>query len=144
MHISRDFRLNNYGNNLKKVTFTQKDPNINDRINNTLEKLLERTKLEVPEYGRLFKPVEEEFTNPNVTSIAHKINISVRASTYKENQFLRNLKIEISSPSGNSISPFLKTGTKEEIMKMIKKEGFCEEISEMISKTTTAMLKKTL
>lgn len=110
-------------------------------INNLLEKTLTKEK-EVQDKKSPFKPAKEKFKNPNLASIAHKIRILVKQS--ESNPEGRILKMDIFSPEGNRISPFFETGTKNEILEMLKDKALPDKIKKIISETTTDQLKKTM
>lgn len=139
IHPSKGFHISP-NNSIKK--FCQQNIKIEDKITEALDNLINKTENEVPEYGRLFRPVEEEFPNPDLTSIANKVKFTVKASTEKENQKGRILKMEIFSQKGNSISPIFEVGTKEEILKMLKNESFPEKIKKIIAEANHILLKK--
>lgn len=140
IHPSKGFNINP-NNPIKK--FCQQNLNIEEKITETLEKLIKRTEYEVPEYGG-FRPIEEEFTNPDIGSIANRVKFSVKPSTDKTNQKDRILKMDIFSYKGNSTSPIFEVAKKEEILKILKTENLPEKIKKIISEANHALLKKNM
>ena len=132
------------------VSFHQKVDTLEEKITESLANLIKRAEYEVPEYGRLFKPVEEEFKNPNISSIADTIKFSIKPSTAKTNQKARILKMEIFSPNGNSITPIFeceaenKPFGKKELLDLLKDKDFAKRVKEEISAANTTLLKKQL
>lgn len=136
-------RFNNCS--VRKLTDkTFKSTNIEPVLNESLKKFTERAEREVPEYGRLFAPISEEFKNPDLTSIANRIKFSIKPSTDKANQTGRILKMEIFSQRGNQISPIFECGTKEELLAFLKDEKLPLKIKEIISHAGKMLLKKSL
>lgn len=106
-------------------------------INNLLEKTLKKEK-EVQDNKSPFTPTKEKFNNPNLASIAHKIEILIKQS--KMNPERRILEMDIFSPEGNRISPLFETGTKNEILEMLKDKTLPKKIQKIISETTPDQL----
>lgn len=131
-------------------SFKQKAPSIDETIKQTVDKLFKRAEYEVPEYGRLFKPVEEEFQNPDLTSIANRIKFSIKPSTSPQNQTDRILKMDIFSLKGNSISPIFECAGKDkpfgkkQLLEYIQSEKFLNRIKEEILNADKALLKRQL
>ncbi len=111
-------------------------------ISKTVETLCKRVEYEVPEYGKLFKQVEEGFENPDKNAIAQEIKLTVKPSTKKEEQKTRILKMEIFSRDKNSIAPVFELGTKEEIIKKLQDSNILEKIKSEILKADESILKK--
>ena len=115
---------------------------LDETIADTIEKLTKRVEYEVPEYGRLFAPIHEEFTNPDAQAIAHDIRFTVKPSTNISKEKIRILKMEILSREGNSIAPIFEVGTKEEILNLLKDENLIERIKTEISNADASIHKK--
>ncbi len=144
MHIPANHNYKIKGSPLLKKAHLQTSIKLEDTIKESLSKLLKRTEYEIPEYGRLFKPIEEEFLNPNTRSVANRVKFSVKPSTDKKNQTGRILKMEIFSREGNSISPLFECGKKEDLLNILKDEKLPEKVKEHIIKANVVLLKKNL
>lgn len=130
------------GRACKTQNFTARMPELDEIIHKTVKTMQKRAEFEVPEYGRLFKPVVEEMQNPDTTAAANRAKFTIKPSTEKNNQKGRILKMEVLSAKGNAITPIFECGSKEDILKILKDETLPEKIKDIINNANEASLKK--
>ena len=138
--------MNNYSkaNSIQSFKQLPMERELDKVLNKTMETLAKRIEFEIPEYGRLFAPVKEEFTNPNEDAIAHTIKFLIKPSTNKDKPFTRILKMEILSKDQNSIAPIFEVGTKQELLEKVKDTNLLDKIKDQILNIDPNELKKRL
>ncbi len=130
--------------------FKQKVKDLEETVVDKVSELLKRAEREVPENGNLFAPVNLEFKNPDFKSLAHDITFSIKPSTSKVNKDGRILKMEITSPQGNKITPIFecsqenKPFEKKQLIELLKNEDFIKRVKKEIEIAPEALMKKQL
>ena len=126
-------------------------PNINNRITesvssikiektnmNTLKKTIERlyarAEREIPEYGSFSLVSENVEAGELVSDKIGNLVFVIRPNEDKKYTKERIMEIKVATPSKkSSASMIISLGSKEQIMKKLKKETLCEDVQKFIN-----------